>query len=168
MASTMPVPDTLEKLDMYIDGEFVEPASGEYYAGLADKIEGSVVHADKPAFTFTRHEPLGVCVGIIPWNSPLMLTAWKLGPALAAGNTVVLKPSEYTSASALAFVELVERAGFPKGVVNVVTGFGPEAGQPLVEHPLVERVDIDRGGDGESLRHRLSGGIGTAPPRTPP
>ena len=102
MASTMPVPDTLEKLDMYIDGEFVEPASGEYYAGLADKIEGSVVHADKPAFTFTRHEPLGVCVGIIPWNSPL------------------------------------------------------------------ERVDIDRGGDGESLRHRLSGGIGTAPPRTPP
>ena len=233
MASTMPVPDTLEKLDMYIDGAFVEPASGEYfesfdpftarpwalvargnaedadravqaahrafqspqwrgmhpsqrgalmrhladlvaenaqrlgelevrdngkllsemaaqlryvpsiyhyYAGLADKIEGSVVHADKPAFTFTRHEPLGVCVGIIPWNSPLMLVAWKLAPALAAGNTMVLKPSEYTSASALEFVKLVEQAGFPKGVVNVVTGFGAEAGQPLVEHPLVRKV----------------------------
>ena len=116
------------------------PSIYHYYAGLADKIEGSVVHADKPAFTFTRHEPLGVCVGIIPWNSPLMLVAWKLGPALAAGNTMVLKPSEYTSASALAFVKLVEQAGFPRGVVNVVTGFGPEAGQPLVEHPLVRKV----------------------------
>ena len=69
-----------------------------------------------------------------------MLVAWKLGPALAAGNTMVLKPSEYTSASALAFVKLVEQAGFPRGVVNVVTGFGPEAGQPLVEHPLVRKV----------------------------
>ena len=233
MASTMPVPETLERLNMYIDGAFVEPASGEYfesfdpytarpwtlvargnaedadravqaahrafqspewrdmhaaergallrrladlvaanaqrlgelevrdngklltemaaqlryvpsmyqyYAGLADKIEGSVISSDKPAFTFTRQEPLGVCVGIIPWNSPLMLVAWKLAPALAAGNTMVLKPSEYTSASALAFVKLVEEAGFPAGVVNVVTGYGPEAGQALVEHPLVRKI----------------------------
>ncbi len=116
------------------------PSIYHYYAGLADKIEGAVIPSDKPAFTFTRHEALGVCVGIIPWNSPLMLTAWKLAPALAAGNTMVLKPSEYTSASALEFIKLFEEAGFPKGVVNVVTGFGPEAGQPLVEHPMVRKV----------------------------
>lgn len=85
---------------------------------------------------------MGVCAAIVPWNSPLLLTAWKLAPALAAGNTVVVKPSEYTSASTLKFVELVERAGFPKGVVNVVTGFGPEAGQPLIDHPYIRKVSF--------------------------
>jgi len=112
-----------------------------YFGGLADKIEGSVIPIDKPeTFNFTRHEPLGVCAAISAWNSPLLLATWKIAPALAAGNTVVLKPSEYTSASALEFVKLVEEAGFPKGVVNVVTGFGPEAGQPLVDHPKVAKV----------------------------
>ena len=112
-----------------------------YYGGLADKIEGAVIPIDKPdTFNYTRHEPLGVIAAIIPWNSPLLLTAWKLAPALAAGNTVVLKPSEYTSASLLEFMKLVEQAGFPPGVVNVVTGFGPEAGTPLVEHPLVAKI----------------------------
>ncbi|HEY7449056.1 MAG TPA: aldehyde dehydrogenase [Vicinamibacterales bacterium] len=112
-----------------------------YYGGLADKIEGAVLPADKPdIFNYTRYEPLGVVVAIIPWNSPLLLTAWKLAPALAAGNTVVIKPSEYASTSILTFMKLVEQAGFPPGVVNVVTGLGPEVGMALVEHPLVAKV----------------------------
>jgi acyl-CoA reductase-like NAD-dependent aldehyde dehydrogenase len=112
-----------------------------YYGGLADKVEGHVIPSDKPdMFNFTRYEPLGVVAAIIPWNSPLLLVAWKLAPALAAGNTVVLKPSEYTSASTLEFMKLIEQAGFPPGVVNVVTGYGADVGMPLVEHPLVAKV----------------------------
>lgn len=112
-----------------------------YYGGLADKIEGSVIPIDKSGnFNYTRHEPLGVVAAIIPWNSPLLLTAWKIAPALAAGNTVVVKPSEYTSASMLAFMRLLEQAGFPPGVVNVVTGFGADVGSKLVTHPLVAKV----------------------------
>ena len=112
-----------------------------YYGGLADKIEGAVLPTDKAdTFNFTRYEPLGVVAAIVPWNSPLLLLAWKLAPALAAGNTVVIKPSEYTSASTLEFMKLVEQAGFPPGVVNVVTGLGPDVGAPLVEHPLVAKV----------------------------
>jgi len=112
-----------------------------YFGGLADKIEGAVIPIDKPdTFNFTRHEPLGVVAAISAWNSPLLLASWKIAPALAAGNTVVLKPSEYTSASALEFVKLFEQAGFPPGVVNVITGFGPEVGQPLVDHPAVAKV----------------------------
>jgi len=111
-----------------------------YYGGLADKIEGAVLPTDKAdTFNYTRYEPLGVVAAIVPWNSPLLLMAWKLAPALAAGNTVVVKPSEYTSASALEFMKLVEEAGFPPGVVNVVTG-GPDVGSALVEHPLVAKV----------------------------
>jgi acyl-CoA reductase-like NAD-dependent aldehyde dehydrogenase len=112
-----------------------------YYGGLADKIEGAVLPIDKPeTFNYTRYEPIGVVAAIVPWNSPLLLTAWKLAPALAAGNTVVIKPSEYTSASVLELMKLVEEAGFPPGVVNVVTGFGADVGMPLVEHPLVAKV----------------------------
>ena len=112
-----------------------------YFGGLADKIEGAVIPIDKAdTFNFTRHEPLGVIAMIIPWNSPLLLLAWKLAPALAAGNTVVIKPSEFTSASALEFMKLIESAGFPPGVVNVVTGYGAEIGTALVEHPLVAKV----------------------------
>jgi acyl-CoA reductase-like NAD-dependent aldehyde dehydrogenase len=111
-----------------------------YYGGLADKIEGAVIPTDKDAFNYTRHEPLGVCAAITPWNSPILLFGLKVAPALAAGNTLVVKPSEYTSASTLALVKLFEEAGFPKGVINVVTGFGPEAGEPLVKHPLVRKI----------------------------
>jgi aldehyde dehydrogenase (NAD+) len=112
-----------------------------YYGGLADKIEGAVIPTDKAdTFNYTRYEPLGVVAAIIPWNSPLFLATWKLAPALAAGNTMVIKPSEFTSASLLEFMKLVEQAGIPPGVVNVVTGFGSEAGLPLVEHPLVAKV----------------------------
>lgn len=112
-----------------------------YFGGLADKIEGSILPIDKVEnFTFVQYEPIGVVAAIIPWNSPLFLTSWKLAPALAAGNTVVIKPSEFTSASILEFAKIFEKAGFPDGVLNVVTGFGAETGGALVEHPLVSKV----------------------------
>ena len=112
-----------------------------YFGGLADKIEGTVIPTDKPnMFNFTRYEPFGVVGLITPWNSPLLLVAYKLAPALAAGNTAVIKPSEFTSASTLEFMELIAEAGFPDGVVNVVTGFGAEAGGPLVDHPDVSKI----------------------------
>ncbi|WP_429818034.1 aldehyde dehydrogenase [Ensifer sp. B1-9] len=112
-----------------------------YFGGLADKIEGTVIPIDKPeTFNFTRNEPLGVCVGITPWNSPLLLLAYKLAPALAAGNTFVAKPSEFTSASTLEFAKLVERAGFPAGVFNVVTGFGADVGETLTTHRHVAKI----------------------------
>ncbi|HEX4133907.1 MAG TPA: aldehyde dehydrogenase [Bryobacteraceae bacterium] len=118
-----------------------------YFGGLADKLEGRVIPIDKPGvFNFTREEPLGVIAAITPWNSPLMLAAWKLAPALAAGNTVVWKPSEFSSVSALAFGELFERAGFPPGVVNIVTGFGNEVGEPLITHRHVAKIAFT-GGD---------------------
>lgn len=113
-----------------------------YFAGLADKIESRVIPTDRQGvlFCYTRYEPKGVVAIITPWNSPLTLTSWKLAPALAAGCTVVIKPSEYTSASTLEMAALFGDAGFPKGVVNVVTGFGDEAGTPLIEHPDVAHI----------------------------
>lgn len=112
-----------------------------YFGGLADKVEGSVIPLDKKGyFNYTRREPLGVVAAITPWNSPLMLLAWKIAPALAAGCTVVVKPSEFTSVSAVELAFLFEEAGFPAGVFNVVTGFGGEVGSPLVTHPLVKKV----------------------------
>jgi (Z)-2-((N-methylformamido)methylene)-5-hydroxybutyrolactone dehydrogenase len=112
-----------------------------YYGGLADKIEGSVIPLDKKGyFTYTQKEPVGVVGLITPWNSPLLLLGWKLAPALAAGCTVVIKPSEFTSASTLELVRLLDEAGLPPGVVNVVTGFGQEVGSALVEHPLVRKI----------------------------
>jgi aldehyde dehydrogenase (NAD+) len=119
------------------------PAWFRYFGGLADKIEGTVPSLDKKGyFNFTRREPRGVVAVITPWNSPLMLTSWKIAPALAAGCTVVIKPSEFTSTSTAEFARLFEEAGFPKGVVNVVTGLGPEVGAPLVEHELVSCVSF--------------------------
>ncbi len=118
-----------------------------YYGGLADKIQGAVIPVDKPEnFNFTIHEPLGVIAAILPWNSPLLLLAWKMAPALAAGNTLVVKPSEYTSSSTLKLAELVEEAGFPPGVFNVVTGAGNVVGAHLVEHPKVAKIAFT-GGD---------------------
>ncbi len=117
-----------------------------YFGGLADKIEGSVIPIDKPdMLNYTRHEPFGVVAAIVPWNSPLLLATWKIAPALAAGNTVVIKPSEHTSASTIEFAALFEKAGFPPGVVNVVTGFGSEVGEPLVAHPKVAKVAFTGG-----------------------
>jgi acyl-CoA reductase-like NAD-dependent aldehyde dehydrogenase len=123
-----------------------------YYAGLADKIHGETLPIDKEnMFVFSSREPIGVVAAITPWNSPLYLTFLKFAPALAAGNTIVIKPSEYTSASLLEFVKLVEEAGFPPGVVNVVTGFGDSVGSPLTSHPLVKRIAFT--GGAESAKH---------------
>jgi aldehyde dehydrogenase (NAD+) len=114
-----------------------------YYGGMADKIEGTVVPLDKKGyFVYTQRKPVGVVAIITPWNSPLMLLGWKLAPALAAGCTVVIKPSEFTSASTIELVELLHEAGLPRGVVNVVTGFGKDVGTPLVEHPLVRKISF--------------------------
>jgi len=112
-----------------------------YYGGLADKLEGAVIPTGKPdMFTFTRYEPLGVVALITPWNSPLLLLTHKLATALAAGNVAVIKPSEHASVSTLAFAELFTEAGFPSGVINVVTGFGHEAGAALTSHPGIAKV----------------------------
>ena len=117
-----------------------------YYGGLADKIQGAVIPIDKPdVFNYTRHEPIGVVAAITPWNSPLLLLSFKLAPALAAGCTLVIKPSEFTSTSTLKLMELIEQAGFPPGVVNCVTGFGAEVGAALVEHPKVAKVAFTGG-----------------------
>ncbi len=117
-----------------------------YYAGLADKIESAVLPTDKKGvFAFTRYEPKGVVAIITPWNSPLTLTSWKLAPALAAGCTAVIKPSEFTSASMLELARLFTEAGFPPGVVNVVTGTGLEVGEPLVTHPAVAHIGFTGG-----------------------
>lgn len=112
-----------------------------YFGGLADKIEGAVLPTDKAGvFNYTVKEPVGVVAMITPWNSPLLLLAWKLAPALAAGATVVIKPSEFTSASTLELMKIASDVGFPPGVINVVTGFGNEVGEQLVRHPDISKV----------------------------
>ncbi len=112
-----------------------------YYGGLCDKIEGAVIPVDRKGyFNFTRYEPVGVVAALTPWNAPLLVTCMMIAPALCAGCTVVLKPSEFSSISTLEFVKLFTEAGFPPGVVNVVTGLGAEVGAALVKHPLVRAV----------------------------
>ncbi|XP_012685831.2 retinal dehydrogenase 1 isoform X2 [Clupea harengus] len=111
-----------------------------YYAGWADKIQGKTIPVDGDYFTFTRHEPIGVCGQIIPWNFPLMMFAWKIGPALCCGNTVVIKPAEQTPLTALHMAKLIKEAGFPPGVVNVVPGYGPTAGHAIAYHSDINKV----------------------------
>lgn len=111
-----------------------------YYAGWSTKIVGQTIPVAGPYFNYTRHEAVGVVGQIIPWNFPLLMAMWKLGAALATGCTVVLKPAEQTPLSALYLAELIDEAGFPKGVVNIVPGFGETAGQPLVDHPQVDKI----------------------------
>lgn len=148
--------DELAELETRDNGKLINEMSAQlnyipewfrYFGGLADKIEGRVIPIDRPGmFNYTLEEPLGVVAAITPWNSPLLLGAWKLAPALAAGNTFVWKPSEHSSVSALAFGRLFEQAGFPPGVVNIVTGFGHEIGEALVSHSRVAKVAFT-GGD---------------------
>jgi aldehyde dehydrogenase (NAD+) len=148
--------DELAELESLDNGKLINemlaqlrymPEWFRYFGGLADKVEGRVIPIDRPGmFNYTLTEPLGVIAAITPWNSPLMLGAWKLAPALAAGNTFVWKPSEHASVSALEFGRLFEAAGFPPGVVNIVTGFGNEIGAALVGHELVAKVAFT-GGD---------------------
>ncbi|MBW2424658.1 MAG: aldehyde dehydrogenase family protein, partial [Deltaproteobacteria bacterium] len=111
-----------------------------YWAGAADKIQGETIAVGSESFNYTLHEPLGVVGAILPWNAPLSLLAAKVGAILAAGNTLVVKPAEQAACSTLVFAPLFEEAGFPPGVVNVVAGLGPMAGDALVTHPGVAKI----------------------------
>lgn len=127
------------KESIYIDlPQVVE--NFEYFAGWATKIEGETIPVPGRMFNYTLREPIGVCGQIIPWNFPLLMAAWKLAPALAAGNTVVLKPAEQTPVGAMELGKLIEEAGFPEGVVNIVPGYGETAGAALASHPGIDKV----------------------------
>ncbi|MFL6282930.1 MAG: aldehyde dehydrogenase family protein [Pyrinomonadaceae bacterium] len=112
----------------------------EYFAGWATKIEGETIPVPGQMFNYTLREPVGVCGQIIPWNFPLLMAAWKLAPALAAGNTIVLKPAEQTPVGAMELASLIQEAGFPDGVVNIVPGYGETAGAALASHPGIDKV----------------------------
>jgi len=127
------------KESLYVDlPQVVE--NFEYFAGWATKIEGETIPVPGKMFNYTLREPIGVCGQIIPWNFPLLMAAWKLAPALAAGNTVVLKPAEQTPVGAMELAKLIQEAGFPEGVVNIVPGYGETAGAALASHPGIDKV----------------------------
>ena len=142
--------DRLAEIEVRDNGKLLAEMRGQvnyhsewwrYYGGLADKIEGRVMPIDKPdVFAYSRQEPVGVVAALTAWNSPLLFIAFKCAAAIAAGCSVVIKPSEFTSASTLEYAELTREAGFPDGVFNVVAGFGQEAGAALVEHPDVAKI----------------------------
>lgn len=113
-----------------------------YFGGMADKLEGSVIPVDAGFLNYVQREPIGVVGAIVPWNFPLMFTSWKMGPALAAGNTVVIKPSEITPLSTLRIGELIQEVGFPDGVVNIVAGYGHTAGSRIAEHPGIGKISF--------------------------
>jgi aldehyde dehydrogenase (NAD+) len=141
--------DELAALESLDNGKPVAVAKGadlalsikclRYYAGWADKIHGATIPIEGPFFCYTKSEPVGVCAQIIPWNFPLLMAAWKLGPALATGCTIVLKPAEQTPLTALLLGQLGTEAGLPPGVLNVVTG-GPATGKALSQHAGVDKV----------------------------
>ncbi|KAL9092441.1 MAG: hypothetical protein Q9159_000788 [Coniocarpon cinnabarinum] len=112
----------------------------KYYAGFADKIFGKTIETDPNKLAYVRHEPLGVCAQIVPWNFPIMMLAWKVAPAICCGNTVVLKSAEQTPLSALYFGKLVQEAGLPKGVINIISGYGRVAGHALASHMDVDKI----------------------------
>ncbi|PFH45371.1 hypothetical protein AMATHDRAFT_9388 [Amanita thiersii Skay4041] len=119
------------------------PASIEtikYYAGWADKIHGSTIETSEAKLSYTRHEPIGVVGQIIPWNFPLLMFSWKIAPALATGNCIVMKPSEFTPLTAIRMCSLIQEAGFPPGVVNVVTGYGNTVGAAISSHMRIEKI----------------------------
>lgn len=136
--------ETLDNGKPYSDSYNIDldivPKIYRYYAGFADKIYGKTLSVDGDYFSYTRHEPVGVCGQIIPWNFPLLMQSWKLAPALAAGNTVVLKPAEQTPLTALYVAQLIKEAGFPPGVVNIVPGYGPTAGGAITSHTGVDKI----------------------------
>src|SRR6195256_2794776 len=127
------------KESMYVDLPQVAE-NFEYFAGWTTKIEGETIPVPGAMFNYTLREPVGVCGQIIPWNFPLLMAAWKLAPALAAGNTVVLKPAEQTPVGAMELGKLIQEAGFPEGVVNIVPGYGETAGAALAAHPGIDKV----------------------------
>ena len=127
------------KESLYIDLPQVAE-NFEYFAGWSTKIEGETIPVPGKMFNYTLREPVGVCGQIIPWNFPLLMAAWKLAPALAAGNTVVLKPAEQTPVTAMELAKLIQEAGFPEGVVNIVPGYGETAGAALAAHPGIDKI----------------------------
>jgi aldehyde dehydrogenase (NAD+) len=141
--------DTLAAIEALDNGKAFAMAKGDigasagcirYYGGWADKIVGETLDTDPHSFSYTRHEPVGVCGQIIPWNFPMLMWAWKIGPAVATGNTVVLKTAEQTPLSALYAAKLIKEAGFPPGVINILSGFGRTAGAAISHHLDVDKV----------------------------
>ncbi|MBL7479673.1 aldehyde dehydrogenase family protein [Legionella bononiensis] len=117
----------------------------EFYAGLATKIHGDTMSVPANSFSYVVREPIGVCGQIIPWNFPLLMASWKLAPALAAGNTLILKPSELTPLTALELIKLIDQCGFPAGVVNLITGVGSEVGEELALNSMVDKIAFTGG-----------------------
>ncbi|HYV93104.1 MAG TPA: aldehyde dehydrogenase family protein [Chitinophagales bacterium] len=117
----------------------------EFYAGLCTKLHGETMQVPANSFSYVLREPLGVCGQIIPWNYPFLMSAWKMAPALAAGNCVILKPSELTPVTALELAKLIDQAGFPAGVVNIISGDGPVAGNAMTHHPLIDKIAFTGG-----------------------
>ncbi len=161
--------DRLAKLETTDNGKAIRETGGVempaiakwyyYFAGLAETIEGTTIPVNNDLHVHTVKEPVGVCGCILPWNSPLLMAAFKLAPALAAGNTVVLKPSENTPVSILEFAHLIRESGIPPGVVNIVPGFGSEAGKALAQHPLVDKVAFTGGTEtGKLIAHYAADG----------
>ncbi|KAI1637261.1 aldehyde dehydrogenase [Biscogniauxia mediterranea] len=141
--------DLLAAVESLDNGKSISMARGDvgavagcirYYGGWADKIEGKTIDIDPQSFHYTRQEPIGVCGQIIPWNFPLLMLAWKIGPALATGNTIVMKTAEQTPLSALVFANLVAEAGFPPGVLNIISGLGRIAGAAIASHMDIDKV----------------------------
>lgn len=140
---------TLASIEALDNGKAIQLARGDiagcigcfrYYAGWADKIHGKVMDVSSDTFCYTKQEPIGVCGQIIPWNFPLLMFAWKIGPAIAAGNTVVMKPAEQTPLGALFVATLIKEAGFPPGVINILPGFGRDAGDAIAHHMKVKKI----------------------------
>jgi len=141
--------DLLASVESLDNGKAIGMAKGDvgsvagclrYYGGWADKIEGKVIDTNPDTFTYTRQEPIGVCGQIIPWNFPLLMWAWKIGPAIATGNTIIMKTAEQTPLSALVAATLVKEAGFPPGVINILSGFGKIAGAAISSHMDIDKV----------------------------
>lgn len=160
--------DALAQIETRDNGRAIRESRGDiglhsqyyhWFASLADKLSGRTIPIDDSVHAFTTREPAGVVGTITPWNVPLMAAAWKLGPALAAGCTVVLKPAEQTPASSLALARIFEAAGFPPGVVNVVPGDGPVAGAHLVAHPGIDKIAFT--GEGATAKTILKTGADT-------
>ncbi|KEZ41831.1 Aldehyde dehydrogenase [Scedosporium apiospermum] len=141
--------DLLAAVESLDNGKSITNARGDvgavvgtirYYGGWADKVEGKTIDVAPDMLNYTRQEPIGVCGQIIPWNFPLLMLAWKIGPALATGNTVVMKTAEQTPLSALVFAQFVKEAGFPPGVLNIISGFGKTAGAAIASHMDINKV----------------------------
>src|SRR6185369_14846189 len=131
----------------------------QYYAGWADKIHGETIPVNGPHLTYTLREPVGVVAAIVPWNFPLLLAAWKIAPALACGNTVIVKPASQTPLTVLLLAELADHIGIPPGVLNIVTGEGPRVGRMLVAHPGIDKIAFT--GDTSTGREIMRGSAET-------